>query len=865
MLWVSFISLIIAGNSKLLKKILLYGLPVFISTPFILSESIKIANFEISIFWIVWLVYMTWVYRTVAFYNDDIDLNVPGKADDENKALSNMWIFSKEFSLTSNSPDKNKLFPQFRLLTAYTSNIYIQLFLLLGSLFLFFSLKSTLLMRYGLDPDYSTITVLSFSFFLMMTFSNPKYILLQGEEFLYTRALSRGKIYLSNYLYQGIFVLLVALITFIMPNNPIIFNFNLLNIFLTCLWIFLGGELSIILLLFLSISDISFTSLRASDNTYLTTSLFVNILSPTINSVILWLSVIVFRVFDYLWFTHKEIGFIKEWKQLAKGLSLLYIPTFILCLSATMFTTYNHPFTTFLNQMYHNSKPALYDWTRYQDWSNINTEVLSALFTTYNNENQYIKTKTITKTILGYFEDSNRQDEYKSRYSQTNTIMNILKEPDNDKLYLELSKEFIDEISDHYIYLGSLYSYSSDEVSLLIDKSEYLLNKVQLLKDTTEYNYQKSILEKVKGNTSEAIIYAQKSVKNNDDNLYLYNLAELYNQELKNNESIKIYEKIYASHDPKFKVLKRIGEIYWNDNQYTKAIDYYARSTAFEGSVFQRKNYSYLGLCDQLKAIESKDYYAINPYLAGDLQRFATLCPQIIKNVEILKKSVNFLNRRVMDNEEFRNFEALDIDYAKMYEDQGDLVKAEKELKSNYSPSKDRGYLALIQIKLGKKDQARFTINEYLRELKSLYHPFSNHYFRNHSKYKPNIYKAILLLDYNYVIDVPENTNISDIPSNYKYSWTKLDTAKNMILSSGDTEKAWLDLQSLVDKKDLSKLKNFKNQYEDLYLDSEKKGFSLISGKKSVEKTVFLIQYLNESEKIEYKDIIAAINNISKK
>jgi len=44
------------------------------------------------------------------------------------------------------------------------------------------------------------------------------------------------------------------------------------------------------------------------------------------------------------------------------------------------------------------------------------------------------------------------------------------------------------------------------------------------------------------------------------------------------------------------------GEIYWNNAEYTKEIDYYARSVTLEYSIFQHKNYLYLCLCNELKA-----------------------------------------------------------------------------------------------------------------------------------------------------------------------------------------------------------------------------------------------------------------------
>lgn len=805
-----YISLIIAGNTNTLKKILLYGIPLFVIFAF--SSSYYIGGYDITrtVFWILWIGYLTITYRIVAFYNNDIDLNVPGKADDENRALANMWLFNKEFGGNNVNISSGGIFSKFNMLTSHTANIYKQLFLIMNTVFFFFAIRFSYgYFLSGMGDYYEAsqgnalfLAFLSFSFMGIFIFINPKFIVLQGEEFLFTRAVSKGKVYLNNFIYQGIFILLLASLNLLIPNLSLALSLNMVNILLLGLWFYIAGEMGIIILVALNIFDFTFTTLNAYSLPSINTSLIVNIISPTIYTVFIWASAVAFRISDYLWFSKKEIGFIKEWKQLLSGLSKLYIPTFLLCFSTVLFATYSNPFTKFVTEQKYSDT---------NEWFIFNQFAIQAIF-------------------------KNERNTYEE------AIYQVIKEPYNSEKYLKLSRDYYINNLNYYspIYYRPYKRYQSAiESETSLSNISTLLLMADSLKDTPEYLYQKSIVERNRNNYKEALSLAISSTEKSNDNNYLYNLAKTYEHELMNKEAIETYSKIFQSNTHDFKVLRKIGDIYWNNKEYNKAIDTYTQATQKELSVFPYKNYYSLGLCNQLEKAINIDDPITQRYIKSDLLFYSPLCfNNKIKGKDIIESS-----RYNTDDYQDKLY-TIYLDKARKAENDGNLNKAEETLKKHIYMSEKflSGQLALIQIKLDKKSEAEKTIDKYLSLMPKLKERFKDQTFDiRFTDYNSDLFKAMLILN--------------------KYPDKEL-TAEKMLLSAYDTEQAFKELKGLVDSEEIKKLEILKNQYDELYTYFEYHGLSMIKNNKTIEITSVLLNKLQSKDKDQFSELTEVLQKL---
>ncbi|MFN8576507.1 MAG: hypothetical protein U0354_06595 [Candidatus Sericytochromatia bacterium] len=717
-----FISLIIAGNTATLKTILKYSIPILIISPFLSSYYVNGYNIINLIFIGIWLIYLFCVYKVISNYDNDIDLNVAGKIDDENRALSNMWIFSKEFGLKKSELSKPNIFSSFKLLVANTSNIYIQLFLIINLIILYFSIKDFYYSYIELsnktinqNNDISLLSILSFAFIGIFILINPKYLTLQVEEFLFSRAVSKTKIYFSNFIFQASFILFLILLDFIFPSINFFSQINTISFILTCIWFLIAGEMGIFLFISLFITDFTFEILKSNIIANTSTSLLVNILSPNINGLLVWFSAILFRLLDYKWFISKEIGFIKETKRMIKSLSKLYITSFVISISLSLVAIYNNPYTKFINSTSIRSK---------YNWNLISSDTVFALFNKNRDESQ----ESIYKFI---------QEPYK-----VENIINFSR-----KYYID--KFYCGSVVYGRYKLANSYSDFNENI-------EYLLDLSKSLENTPEYNYQKSVLYKFSNNYDKAYEFAIKSVKNNNDNFYLFNLADIYRHELKNKEAIDVYKKVSKYKKSRdFNPLKEIGKIYWFNNDYNKAIDYYADSLLKEGSILANYNYYYLGLCDKLKEIKNNPKYSNILNINRDIKNYLRVCS----------------NELTSFNNTYSN--SFILDYAKKAENNGDLIRAEYLLSTReyLANQTNLAYLSLVQAKLGKKEIAQKSIDKYFERLK-----FYKEYIRNRTFYlyrsyfDSDIYKTLLMLN---------NNNDKT-----------LEFAKNFILTSNNTDKA---------------------------------------------------------------------------
>lgn len=809
-----FISLIIAGNTNTLKKILKYALPILLISPFLRFYYINGIDISKVLFTSMWITYLFFVYRIIDKYDNDIDLNVAGKIDDENRSLANMWLFSKEFNFKKADLNKPSIFSSFKLLISNTSNIYIQLFLIINVVILYFSIKEIYSNYTNLynnvitdNSDISFLSILGFAFVGLFILINPKYILLQVEEFLFSRAVSKSKIYINNFLFQGIFVIFLAVLEFVLPSISFVSELNITNVLLVFIWFYISGEIGILLLISLFISDMTFVTLKSNLVPNIAPSLIINIVSPNINGVLVWLAAISFRVLDYLWFINKEIGFFKEYKKMIISLSRLYIPSFLIGLLFILLATYNNPYTKFINNI-------------------------------VVNDIDYREKISFDSVYVIFKKNKNEREQ---------SIYDFIKEPYDAKNYLNFSRKYyIDEYYFGFVNYGSyrLQSYYSWFNSEL----EYLLDMAASLKDTPEYNYQKSIIYKFSNNFDKAYEFANKSLEDKDNIDYLYNLADIYSHELKNKEAIEIYKQIgylykyyrkkipvYLNNDYenmhdyymqyRYKPLREIANIYWFNNDYKKAMDYYAESSLKENTFFPKKNYYYLGLCDKLNQIKNSPKYYNNTNIKKTIIPFNDICSGI-------DSKINYHNKLILD-------------YAKYEEEKGNLNKSEELLSNINSKAIQRNlaYLALIQAKLGKKKEAEMTINKYLNVLKyNKKYVKDKTFYINNTYFYSDIYKALLILN--------------------KNNDKTLVFAKQFIITSSNTEKAWSDINSILKKDYINELELFKNKYIDLYSFFENNGLSLISNNKSLEKSTILIDKLNNNQKENYKDLINYINNL---
>jgi hypothetical protein len=827
-----YLVFIISGNSKILIKTILYGIPVFLFSA--IFGSYNYNGFELGqkLSWVFWTVYLVICYLNVFHYDDDIDLNVPGRADDENRSISNLWIFSKEFgnqniSLVNTSSNLKKFFYSFKLLTSQNKAIYMQLFLVMSAITLFFAISYSFGSFYGDISKNNIASTIAIPILVLLISGiifaviSPKFLLLQKEEFLFTRPVNRGKLYIDNYLVQGTFILLISLlICFIIFNSqayPYFQEINMIPVILTLLWIYLTGEAGIFLIFSLFIYD--YTLLFFDNNSWsnLSFSFFCNLQSNGIYSMCLWAGALFFRLWDFQWFLNKEIGLFNGISAMVKNLAKLYFPPIALLFVITLGTTVLNPLTKFLNT-YNLEK---------SDFPENNTDIMKAVF---------------------FQGDSKRSKAFQM----------LLSNPKDKNAYLLMAEFYLEEVYKATLYYNKLYYYK-----LFINapwgytfspaRANYWLELSKELKDSPEYIYNTSIFHLLNDDYALAVKEAEKAALISNKPEYYQYLAEIYEKQFYNEKAIMSYQKaITLSKDKKGELLLKIGNIYWNNRFYNRAIDYYAQAVNQDNkTALPGKAYYYYGLCPKFEEINKTN---ISNNLLNDIQFTLSIC-QGNKYVQYFHKRHGDTRNIIPYSERMKYDEfptapydrklgyqydyessspGFSLDYAKFYLEHNDFESALKKFQmvNNYY-GRHKGDTALLQLKMGKLPDAFETIKA--AENSQKYKTGVNYLEVNRTNYDSNIYLAKLKLE-------------NEKPT--------LETAQKFLLSAPDTETAFAELKKIFKGLELKDLEKLKNEYNRFYRGFEMSGMAFISNNKNVERSRVLLAKTKDSEFKQIKQII---------
>ncbi len=374
---------------------------------------------------------------------------------------------------------------------------------------------------------------------------------------------------------------------------------------------------------------------------------------------------------------------------------------------------------------------------------------------------------------------------------------NLKKDMKNIRIWLDSNK--ISKITDQYYNLESMYYYNNDE-------------------------YKK------------ALFFAKKALKISNKPKYYQMLAKIYHHDLMNQKSINIYNKVISLNSSyKGENLRRIGDIYWENNMYEKALDYYYKASLENNTIAPFRAYSYHSLCH--KMISLTDQSDGSNFRKSIEVPLALFCQERkIENKNLLHGSYSKdeLFNRVIDNgSNYANF-------AKFYLSKNRLEDAEDNFKSAISVGgRYNGDLSLLQIKMNKIDESKNTINKYLKELNRIKN--YNIFDTSKTNFDYKIYLSLIKLDIN-----------------------KFENAKKMLISSPNSNFALYQISEFFDTdgQDYRQIVNLKNQYNDLYSYYEKNGLSLISNNKTVEKSFILINSFSKTKLKKIKLLTDTINKI---
>lgn len=790
-----YLCLIMAGNTKILIKVLKYGFPLF-------AFSATFGNiYEIGqkISLVVWFIYIFYVYKFTFNYNDDVELVVAGRADDENLAMSKLKFFTKEFyakeiKLTEYKTFLSKKLNIFKFVSKTIFSFYTQYTFVILLIALYFATKTSI--NYYIELNINTLqSLLPIGIILIFTsamvFINPKFILLSKEELILTRAISRKEIYLYSFLTQGIFIValfLLAWIASLLGSWSI--EINYLNIFVIILWAYISGEIGLLLLFILFSLDLSSNIANASNISINTTSysisFLINLESSSYFAIAVWLLAIIMRFFDYYWFTNKEIGLFKGFSNTIKNTAKLYLPSIVAAaiMIPIIFTT--NPFVKFLNL------PAV----DFFDYSYTTANLI---------ENIISKSKNIYDKKFYY------------EYENNESFHDLIKNPYDEKAYLKIATNYLNNLVEDKIFyyyterrmgnsINGKSALEKDKIALTLNKVNYLNNLSKNQKDTPEYFYNQGLEYYLQGKYDLALDFLNKA-NLTDKGKYHSVLANIYEANLEFSKAIENYKEAlkYAklrSNDFYLKkrfIIRKIGSLYWNEGKYDEALKYFVYEDKSGFEFFEIKPYYSKGL---LKNLENLKKVRQNP--------------KLIKNIDM------FLDLPKTNNPQENYYSKLDL--FNYYIDKGDTKQAEKTLeKLSYYEYKFAGELTLLKISLGKKDEAKKVLE--------------------------------------YILDMTKNNNLIFDNKFYlamvKLNLDKLTSAKKFILSSPNTEEAFKEISKEFssDSNSLESLKKFKTNYEYLYnyFNSEKR--DSLKGNKSAQKTRFLLIIANNDRSIDKKKL----------
>lgn len=606
-----FLSLILAGNSKLAFKMLKFGLPVLGLIAFYsdLPLPYKYRN-EFSA--LVWFSFLSYYFYRIYNYNEDLDLNVPGRVEDENRSISGFSLFSKEFA-SSNikliKPEKS-IFSKLntiKLIVSDSSNIYIQILFLMLTIAFIVSLKylyNLIFLERG-DYIWVLVTLLSLTT-LILTLVNPKYFILNREEFLLSRSAKRSEIYLFNWLNQGLFVSFPALMTFATYTSFDYLNESLpldyFKILIYLIWTYISGEIGFLVVFFLLILDLTSYLTSNISVANLGFSFLINIQSINLSGLLMWLLAISLRYWDFYKFNNKDIGFFKGFKATIKGLSYSYILPSIFSLFLILSGMFLNPLTRFMT------------------------------LDGFDTSNDYL---TRSGTFFGlFFSPSYQSEDFPSQTLFSNGIRKLIKDNSNKDGYLDLANAYLGQVSYQYDntvknveFLDKNDRFEDKEVNtFFLNKAKNLLELAKDEKSTRyiEYLFMINVLEK-DYNTAEKNIL--KLIEMTDSIRYKLSLASLYKHLQKNDLALDLYK---TEGQKNIKVLSLYhqlkSDLYENNKEYKNALYEYVNAYKTDKSIYlPRANYFSNGLCSDLKDLDFK-YGNDKTSFSGSIKNYLYFC-----------------------------------------------------------------------------------------------------------------------------------------------------------------------------------------------------------------------------------------------
>ncbi len=722
-----YLVLVVSGNTNILLKTLKFGAPIFIFSAIFYDFGVNGYKPGKWLTYLIWSVFLIYYYKVIVNYDGDIDLNVPGCADDENKAISALWIFNKEFiskniKLYKTNNPLVKFLDQFKLIVSQTKVIYLQLILIFATIVFFFAISYSFTGEFHTIFDKSYYGYERYNFFerfififsailMLFSFINPRYLISSREEFLLTRPISKSKIYIYNFFTQGLFFVLIfiffLLLAKISDKENLLGNFNLLPLIFTFVWLFISGELGVILICGLFSFDFTMELLGSSLYSELYSSFLLNLHTASYFSFSLWLSAIFFRLWDYYWFNNKEIGCFKGFSATFKEFAKIYLPAGTLMFAVLVLTTILNPLTKFINTI-----PG----EKYS-FDNSERDVIKAIFFKENKEDE-------DSFYIGKFNSD-----------LVPILKKLLHKPFDKPIYLEMAK-FNLEVAYRrasktyrtYFYKRAVLTNQWWSIANFPEKADYWMNLSSELKDTGPYLYNLSLAYLLNDEFPQALETAKKASELSPTPEYFNNLGMLYEHEFLYSKAIASYEKAFkASGNKSGEYLRRIGSIYWNNRLYDKAIDYYAQTViSDEKMTFPQKPYYYYGLCSKLSTLK-KDTNNLN--LLRDLELALFYCNDKKINKKLFNSPISrYKIGQFLDDEtglyfyisqyiDYNDFTSQGYSYSrslnggKWYQKHGNNQKAKKlYMERNFNDE-----LALISINENKLDEAQNYINKSLQ------------------------------------------------------------------------------------------------------------------------------------------------------
>lgn len=609
-----YLCLIVAGNTKTFIKSLKYGLPVFIFSAIfsnlpVFTFSIAFGNlFEAGqkISFLLWFIYVFYVYKFTFNYNDDIELVTAGKADDENLAMSKLKVFTKEFyskeiKLVEYKSYLAKKLNIFKFISKPIFSFYTNYLFIILLIVLYFTIKTSVL--YFTNSKESLIyqdqlpITLMFIVSLSLILLSPKFILLPKEELIFTRAISKKEIYWNSFLAQGISILVLLSITFLISILGLFgIEFNNFTLIIITLWLYVSGELGLVFLLTLILSFISPSVLNLDSNPsiYLLFSFFISLENMGLFSIGIWFLALIIRFLDYKWFCNKEIGLFKGFSNTIKNLAKLYLPSLAVIVIMLPAIFHFNPLIQFLNL------PRIDFYEYYFNTVNIVDSI-------------FYKSRGMEKNEYVYYEED--------YYNNTKSFEKLIKNPYDEVEYLKISTNYLNKLfSNDILTYRKLGVKKIDKVkfSATMQKVEYLNNLVKNSKETPEYFYNQTLYYYLQGKYDLAESFLKKATIETKGKYHLI-LASIYEKNNQTDKALDNYKKVlkYAETNrvrdfylTRWFLLRKIGNVCLNLKKYDEALNYFVyedKKGFITGySFFNVDDYKLPDLCEKLENLKKE-------------------------------------------------------------------------------------------------------------------------------------------------------------------------------------------------------------------------------------------------------------------